>query len=161
MRFAPAPLCLIALLACKPADTPKAAPATTPAPAVVPRADFSRIAYLAGRWRGVSPTGQVFFQQYLALDDTTLQNFAFRDSSFSAPGDSGKVRWANGQVRSGSGQKRWVATVWTADSVRFEPEAVATNSYTWIRRSADAWAARLEPRDGTAPVVYELSRVAE
>ncbi|MBK8006084.1 MAG: hypothetical protein IPK12_19785 [Gemmatimonadetes bacterium] len=161
MRSFAVPLCLSVLLACKPADTPKAEPVTPPTPATVARADFSRIAYLAGRWRGEDAGGKPFFERYVALNDTTLQSYTFNDSSFAAPSDSGKIRWANGQVRSGSGQLRWVATVWTADSVRFEPEGGATNSFTWLRRSADAWTARLEPSGGPGPVVYEMTRLPE
>ncbi len=59
------------------------------------------------------------------------------------------------------GEVRWVATLWTADSVRFEPELGASNSFTWIRRSPDVWLARLETRGAPTPVVYEMSRLAE
>lgn len=161
MRHSPAAILLLALLACTPAEKPKASTPPPPSPATVPRADFRHISYLQGRWRGVDASGKAFFESYIALDDTTMRSFTFSDSTFTSPSESGRIRWASGQVRIDGGEVRWVATLWTADSVRFEPELGASNSFTWIRRSPDAWLARLETRGAPAPVVYEMSRLAE
>lgn len=106
-------------------------------------------------------SGKAFFERYIALDATTMRSFTFSDSTFTAPSESGRIRWASGQVRIDGGEVRWVATLWTADSVRFEPELGASNSFTWIRRSPDVWLARLETRGAPTPVVYEMSRLAE
>ena len=161
MRPHPAALLLLTLLACNQSEKPKAATPPPPTPATVPRAAFSHISYLQGRWRGVDASGKAFFESYIALDDTTMRSFTFSDSTFAAPSESGRIRWASGQVRIDGGELRWVATLWTADSVRFEPEVGASNSFTWTRRSPDAWLARLEPRGAPGPVTYEMSRLPE
>lgn len=161
MRLPLAALLLATLPACKPAERGGTEAVAAPTPATVARADFAHIAYLQGRWRGVDASGKAFFESYIALDDTTMRSFTFSDSTFAAPSESGRIRWASGQVRIDGGELRWVATLWSADSVRFEPELGASNSFTWIRRSPDAWLARLEARGAPAPVVYEMSRLAE
>lgn len=135
-------------------------PAPTPTartPASVPLSDFGHIGYLIGNWRGQGATGAPFYERYTRLDDSTIQTYSFRDSTFSAAADSGHIRWSSNQVRSGTPELSWIATLWTADSVRFDPERSTSPGFVWIRESPDAWQARLGPL--TAPVVYRMTRV--
>lgn len=136
-----------------------APPVATPVPAQIPLADFRFLSYLHGDWRGKMANGSSFYERYKVVDDSTIHSYTITDSTFSPPTDSSAIRWSNGQVRSGSSRSSYVATIWTADSVRFEPETNANNAFTWIRKDSEEWTARLEPRGGGSPVVYVLNRV--
>ena len=161
MRPLPLLPAVIALAACgrapeRPAEPPPAVPAT------IAVADFRYLAHLDGAWRGTGPDSLVFYERYRLADDSTIVSYTYgTDSTLTAAVDSGDIRWSGGQVRTGSPTARWVATHWSADSVRFDPDIGATNSFTWIRRSADAWMARLDSPGGPAPTVYEMTRVGE
>jgi hypothetical protein len=153
---------LIALLGCgreKAADpAPPQPPAPMPTPATIALPDFKHLAYLHGDWHGRMTDGKSFYERYRLADDSTIVSYSITDSTFSPPTDSGQIHWSNGQVRSGGDNSSYVATIWTPDSVRFEPERGAANSFVWIRKSADAWEARLESRGRPAPVIYQMTR---
>jgi hypothetical protein len=137
------------------AETVRSAP---PVPATIGLGDFKHLAYLHGDWRGAMANGQFFYERYAVVDDSTIRSYDISDSTFAPPSDSSAIRWSNGQVRSGSDRSSYVATVWSVDSVRFEPERGASNAFVWIRRSPDAWEARLEPPGARPPIFYEMRR---
>jgi hypothetical protein len=127
--------------------------------AQVSLAEFQHLRYLAGDWRGRTTNGSLFYERYVIANDSTLASYTINDSSFTTASDSGAIRWSNGQVRSGSDHSSYVATVWTADSVRFEPEAGARNAFVWVRESPDAWTARLYPLGSSNVTSYAMHRV--
>jgi hypothetical protein len=162
-RF-PSALLLVSLAACSRAadrPAPDRLAADPHLPATIPVGDFQQLRYLAGSWRGDRDSGPPFFQRFVFLNDTTIRSFQYRqDSSFSTPAESTLIAWTGNRVRSGGPGGSWLATGWGPDSVRFEPEEGASNSFTWIRESQDAWTARLDlAAPGSTPVLYRMTRV--
>lgn len=149
---------LLALVGC---SQGKSAPPAGPAAAAVAQADFQHLSYLAGSWRGQPVSGNPFFERYVPLNDSTINSFTFADSTFQAATDSGQIRWSNGQVRSGSSPSDWIATGWTADSVRFERADGTGNAFVWIRRSTDAWEARLTSPRSPSATIYQMTRLSQ
>src|SRR5688500_10516683 len=54
-------------------------------------ADFQRLRWLDGRWRGFQPDGKTFYEQYRVLNDSTIAMVGFADSTFGKPADSSRV----------------------------------------------------------------------
>ena len=160
MRYASLPLLLLTLAGCSREKAPDATALPSPTPARVAQGELQHLSFLHGNWRGQAVGGGApFYERYVALDDSTLQSYTFPDSTFSTPADSGQIRWINGQVRSGSGSVTWVATLWTPDSVRFDPEHGVRNSFIWIRQTPDSWQARLETSSTVPATVYDMTRL--
>ncbi|MEO8068272.1 MAG: hypothetical protein ABI599_11320 [Flavobacteriales bacterium] len=89
---------LLVVAACFPACSPTG-PSTAPS-AVVTREQFQEIRWIVGRWRGAEAGGPPFFESYRLVDDSTLQNFAWSDSTFSNPIFSSVISLRNDLVTS-------------------------------------------------------------
>ena len=124
-----------------PSATPAAAPAVTAAS--FSPTQFAQLKWLEGRWRGEGGGVPPFFEGYRWVDDSTIRKYDFKDSTFSAPTDSGDITLRGGQVRSGSAAQSWVAVALDSASVRFAPERGASNGFEWRRSAPGAWTARL------------------
>lgn len=105
--------------------------------------EFGRLRWLEGRWRGAEGAGAPFFESYRFVDDSTIQQFAYADSTFSAVSDSGLIRLRGDTVTSGSPAPRYVATAISADSVHFAALPGAANDFTWRSVGDGHWTARL------------------
>ena len=159
MRSFLAAILFLAVVACSKDKVPAPGAPTSVTPAQVALADFAHLSYLEGSWRGQPASGAPFYERYARLDDSTITSYTFSDSTFQAASDSGQIGWRAGEVRTGSSPRGWVATVWSVDSVRFESEH-GGNSFVWIRKSADAWEARLSSPQAASATVYQMTRVA-
>lgn len=125
-------------------------------------ADFQRLRWLDGRWRGFQPDGKTFYEQYRVLNDSTIVMVGFADSTFSKASDSSRVQLRGGTVSSEGRTARWVATRLDSTGVDFAPHHGATNHFTWAQESATAWNATLRwtDKDGRPrSVVYALHRM--
>ena len=124
-------------------------------------ADFQRLRWLNGRWRGFMPDGKKFYEQYTFLDDSTIEKHAFPDSTFTKPASSSRVQLRGGTVADESPAARWVATRLDSVGVDFAPHHGATNHFTWAQESPTTWNATLRwtDKDGRPQtVVYALHR---
>jgi len=135
---------LLALSACARPDRPAEAP---PVPAEVSLEQFQLLRWIEGTWRGSEPGGHPFFESYAFLDDSTIRNFSYPDSTFMVARDSSTIVWSAGRVTSIGGTLAWVATGLDSATVRFDPIRNARNSFTWTRESRSAWTAFLWWRD--------------
>lgn len=159
---------LASVLACgragenEPADSVSAARDSTPAVAgQYTLADFQRLRWLDGRWRGFQPDGKTFYEQYRVLNDSTIVMVGFADSTFSKATDSSRVQLRGGTVSNEGRTARWVATRLDSTGVDFAPHHGATNHFTWAQESPTAWNATLRwtDKDGRPQsVMYALHK---
>jgi hypothetical protein len=157
---------LTAILGCskKDADTPPpdfsnpAVPAQ-PAPARFALADFTKLRFLEGSWRGTMENGKPFYESYHFVNDSTITKGGHADSTFRTKSDSSTIVFRNGAILDSS---RTVYTVVSIDSNVVDFRASPTYHFTWTRESDDAWTARLFSKqpDGTDRVTtYAMKRV--
>jgi hypothetical protein len=145
-------------------ETPAAPAAPVPAPKQFELADFKRLAWLEGYWHGRLPDGSSsFYERYHVVDDSTITQGGYADSSFTTKGDSAVIAFRNGVVvDSAPGEIPWHATALDSIMVDFRKSNDAKNHFTWTYEKArDQWVARLFPKGGdTLPErIYIMQRV--
>jgi hypothetical protein len=157
---------LLALgIACgkKDADTPPpnfsnpAAPAQ-PAPAKFALTDFGQLRYLEGVWRGTMPNGNVFYESYHFVDDSTILQGGHTDSTLRTKSDSARIVFRNGAVIDSGG------TVYSAeklDSAMVDFRASPSYHFVWTRQGTDAWTATIYSKQGGSERVttYPMKRI--
>jgi len=141
------------------ADSPVAQPVAEAA-AHFAVADFKRLRWLSGKWRGSMPNGGSFHETYRIVDDSTIAMQSFSDSTFRQASDSSAITLRDSIVASEGGSARWVATKLDSTGVRFAPDRGAGNSFTFTRDSTDHWTATLLWPNGRS-VVYRMRRVGK
>jgi hypothetical protein len=120
-------------------DTPR----ETPAAARITVADFGRLRWLEGRWRGEGSEGPPFFEAYHFMDDSTIQSYTYADSTFASASDSGMIRLRGDTVTSGWPAPQYVTTALDSTSVHFAALPGAANDFSWHYTGPGAWTARL------------------
>jgi hypothetical protein len=132
-------------------------------PARIDRAQLAQLKWLEGRWSGSGTDTPTFYERYSFPTDSTMVTVSYRDSSMLEVADSSIYVLSGGQLSNGGNGPQWVLASFSADSVRFEPLARASNSFTWRRVNADEWTAVLgAPASGgdAAPSrTYTMRRV--
>jgi hypothetical protein len=161
-------IALMLVAACGPAKVDKTdtqPPSSAPADSTLPhftKADFASLRWLDGRWRGRLPDGKPFFESYAVVNDSTIHQGAFSDSTFQTQTDSSVLGLRGGLlVQQGQGST-WVASHLDSAAVRFDLVKAPANYFTWTRRGADAWEAQLfnvDARGQQQRVVYQMRRV--
>ena len=165
MRYALATIGLLALACGKAAENradTAAAPAPPPPDAVtVSVADFQKLRWINGPWRGFMSNGEKFYEWYKFENDSTILKTEHPDSTFGTPSGESRIILRNGIVIDSSARSSYVATRWDTLGVDFAPRRGATNSFTWTKEGPTQWAAtiRWTDKDGRPQtVVYALHR---
>ena len=137
--------------------------ATAPAPhahgttAQVTAAQFARLRWLAGSWRGRMPDGKHFYERYAFVNDSTIAVSYFADSTFARATGADSVVLRDGRVRFCG------ATAVRVDDAGVDfTGATGASGFAWSLR-APGWRATLRRtgRDGRPySVVYEMTPVA-
>lgn len=142
---------------------PPAATAPRTTPATITRAEFTRLRWIAGSWRGTGVGQPPFYERYRFVDDSTLLVDSFADSTLATVTETSRYELRGGRLGN-TGNVRWGAVTIDAASVRFAPIAGARNEFTWTRESRDAWVAVLRwPAAAGQPArerTYRLTRWA-
>jgi hypothetical protein len=120
-------------------------------------ASLRSLRWLEGTWRGAEAGKPPFFEGYQFVTDTLVRIRYFADSTLARASDSGSVYWARDTIFHEAGGGVWAATSVDSAGAAFAPLRNAGNSFTWRRRSPDAWQAVLRRRDGRA-TTYDLTR---
>jgi hypothetical protein len=146
-------------------DTVSAAAGT---PAVVPppiagtfaAADFAKLRWLEGKWRGFMPDGGKFYESYTWDNDSTIVKHSYADSTFTNPTDRSVIQLRGTTVADESEKARWVVTRIDSTGADFAPERGANNHFTFTREDATKWNASLRWTENGQPktVVYALHR---
>ena len=126
-------------------------------------AEFGRLRWIEGKWRGQAAGAQPFYEGYLFLDDSTLRTYSYADSTVTTPSDSGDIRLRDSAVTTGSQGMQWVVTEFDSNRVHFAPVRNVRNSFTWVREGNDRWMAYLRtPASGDKPAsetIYTMDRL--
>ena len=139
------------------------APATQepqPSAASVTRQQFRQFQWIVGSWRGSGGAYPSFFEEYRALNDSTIGMRSFSDSTFRVATDSSVIEWRNGRVQSRSARSTYVAVTFTPSTVRFARPGSTGGGHTFARVSADEWTATLHPASSSGrATVYTMRRI--
>lgn len=121
------------------------------------REAFASLRWLEGRWVGSGGGFDAFYEEYRVLNDSTLEQRTFPDSTFSTPDGTSTIEFRGGAIVKGRGGnvETRVARI-AGDTARFEPVMAGRQGFTWHRVSRDEWRAVLDRP--TEPVVYTLKR---
>ena len=140
------------------AGTPPAV--TPPTPGTFAAADFAKLRWLEGKWRGFMPDGGKFYESYTLENDSTIVKHSFADSTFTNPTDRSVIALRGTTVVDESEKARWVVTRIDSTGADFAPERGATNHFTFTREDATKWNASLRWTENGQPktVVYALHR---
>lgn len=168
MRRSLAVLGLVAL-ACGKGDTGSAdstastAGAAPPAPdaVAVTMADFQKLRWLNGPWRGFMANGEKFYEWYKFENDSTIVKTEHPDSTFGRPSGESRIMLRNGIVVDSSMRSSYVATRLDSTGIDFAPRRGATNNFTWTREDTTKWSATIRwvDKDGRPQsVLYALHR---
>ncbi len=121
---------------------------------------FRTLGWIVGSWRGVDGSGKPFYEEYRAVDDSTIAMRQYTDSTFtSVTPDSSLITWRAGVVTSKGSGLPFVATEMTATSVKLVRPGTA-RSFAFTRDSAAQWTARISSGAASArDIVYVMRRL--
>jgi hypothetical protein len=140
------------IAACGPAksdgvDTAKATQAAaTPIPSFT-KAQFASLRWIDGKWRGKTPAGQPIWDSYRMVNDSTMHQGTFTDSTYKTQRDSAVVSWRNGTVIDQGSGAPWFATALDSSGVSFSLPKSPMNRITWIHHSVNEWEAQITSPD--------------
>jgi len=103
--------------------------------------DFARLQFLTGRWKGTTPDGKPFYEEYDRPEPTVFRSRRFTDASFAEHSDGSTITFQDGEVISQWGEFTWRAEDIGPDVAAFAP-VNAPSHFAWHRIDAD----RLEAR---------------
>ena len=94
--------------------------------------DFGKLHFLEGRWKGQSPDGKEFYEQYDRPDQRTFRSRRFANDAFAEHSDGSTITFLDGEVLSEWGQFTWRASEIGAAHAIFAP-VNAPSQFTWRR----------------------------
>jgi hypothetical protein len=163
-------VCFVALVtvvavACSRADSPpkdyqQAAVPAQPVPLTFTAADFKKLAWIEGAWRGRMPTGAYFHELYHVIDDSTMVEAGYTDSTFRTKRDSATIALRGGVILDGP-TAPWKATRLDSTMVEFQ-KPNSKSHFTWTRKSMDSWTAQIFSTDTAGvehSIIYDMERV--
>jgi hypothetical protein len=124
-------------------------------------AQFRELGWLEGSWRGSGGGYSGFYEEYRAIDDSTIRMRAFSDSTFQTPTDSSRFELRDGVVvNTKGGQPKYRAVLVQADRIQFRPIGATAGGFSFKRDTPDQWTATLHPSTpGGAETVYVMQRI--
>jgi hypothetical protein len=129
------------------------------------RADFEKLRWLEGTWRGTDANGQnPFFERYRFVGDGKIETDSFSDSTLSKVDSQSSTRFENREIVHKSGAIVWTASKLDDSQIEFVPKEKTTGSFVWKKESADVWTARLLGKDAQGKpkeTIYRMERVKQ
>jgi hypothetical protein len=159
-------LLAVALLACRgKSDDNQNAPPSEAQLAVlaarVPPGSLKQLPWLLGTFRGTgagSTPQEAFFERNSLLDDSTLIVLSFHDSTLTEADTTRYELRRDSLTNTGDG--RYIATAFSADSVTFGPLADVRNFFTWRRGDDSSWFAFIFPFGNSRDVrAFRMTRI--
>ena len=131
-----------------------------PVPGTFAAADFAKLRWLEGRWRGFMPSGDKFYESYTLENDSTIVKHSYADTTFTNPSDRSVISLRGTTVANEGEGARYVVTRIDSTGADFAPERGATNYFTFTREGPTQWSASLRWTENGQPksVVYALHR---
>lgn len=126
-------------------------------------ADFARLKWLEGTWKGTAPNEAPFFERYRFANDSTIEITYFADSALTRTTGTGRVYLSVGRIFHTFGPGRWAATHVDDGGAYFVPQTNAHNTFAWSVQSPDAWTAtvRMGLSGHDRVTVYEMRRIGK
>jgi hypothetical protein len=129
------------------------------------KADFDKLRWLEGDWRGSGAGGQnPFFERYRSAGDAKIEVESFADSALSKVDGRSSIHLENGEIIYKNGAMVWAASRLDDSTVEFAPKEKATDPFAWHKESADVWTARLAGKDAQGKrteTVYRMERIKQ
>jgi hypothetical protein len=129
------------------------------------KADFEKLRWLEGTWRGSDGNGQnPFFERYRFVGDGKIEIDSFSDSTLSKVGSQSSVYLENSEIIHKNGRMLWRVNKLDGSLIEFAPKEKATNFFAWQKESADVWLARLAGKDAqgkSTEKVYRMERIKQ
>ena len=123
-------------------------------------AQFRQLGWLHGAWLGGGGAYPAFYEEYRAVDDSTIQMRAFSDSTFHTVTDSSRIELRGGVVYNRGSRSQYTAVLLQPERIQFLPPGASRGGFSFARVSADQWTATLHPSapDGRE-TVYVMRRL--
>jgi hypothetical protein len=122
-------------------------------PAKVTRAEFAKLEFLEGKWRGHGYKTP-FFESYRFVNDSTIEMRTSEDATFAKTTPGSRIVWRNGSVYSESDGKAGYA-VTRIDIAGHRFSAINRPGwFVWKQVSANEWTAVL-----SGGAVYRMERL--
>lgn len=96
--------------------------------------DFAQLRFLEGRWEGIGPDGNPFYEQYVFPSASEMRSTRFADATFSESRDGSVVALDGDQVISKWGEFTWQASELTEGRACFVP-VNAPSTFCWEQLS--------------------------
>ena len=130
-------------------------------PAAVSAAEFGSLGWLIGDWRGSGGQYPAFYESYRFLNDSTIEQRSYADSTFAAATDSALIVYSNGSVSKSRGATaNHVIQRLAGDTLYFARPNGGRGSFVWIKGAPGQWTAVLDGAGEGAPkTVYEMRRI--
>jgi hypothetical protein len=127
------------------------------------KADFEKLRWLEGTWRGTDTDGKnQFYERYRLVDESKIETESLSDATLSKIDERSATYLENGSIYHRDGDRLWTATKLDDSTIEFAPKEKAAHSFRWKKESADAWTATMIAKDahgGTHETVYRLERI--
>jgi hypothetical protein len=127
------------------------------------QADFEKLRWLEGSWRGTDANGKnEFYERYRFVGDSKIETESFSDATLSKVDNLSSTYLENGSIYHTSGGGIWTATRLDDSTIEFVPKEKAVNSFIWKKESADVWRSRMiakDARGGVTETIYRLERI--
>lgn len=118
-----------------------------------PKSAFASLRWLEGRWLGSGGQYPAFYEEYRALNDSTIEQREIADSTFTKVNGRGLIALRGGRiVKLDEGNKETATISVVADTMTFARPS--GRSYRWVRTGDGAWRAEL------GSVTYQMKRIA-
>jgi hypothetical protein len=98
--------------------------------------DFAQLRFLEGRWKGQSPDGKDFYEEYDRPDQRTFRSQRFASAAFTEPSEGSRITFLDGEVLSSWGQLSWRASEIGPGHASFAPVNAPTQ-FVWRRIDDD------------------------
>jgi hypothetical protein len=118
-------------------------------------ADFERLRWVEGRWRGSGPTVQDFFEEYRFAGDTLILMKSSSDSIFADSTGGGRFFFSGGRIFYEGADMLWEVTGLDSRRLHFEPRRRAANSFRWLRESESTWRTTIAAPGGEQAYLME------
>ena len=129
------------------------------------KADFEKLRWLEGTWRGTDANGQnPFFERYRFSGDNKIETDSFSDSALNKVESQSNTYFENGEIIHKSGTMTWTANKLEDSLIEFAPKEKTTSSFVWKKESADVWTARLSGKDtqgNRTETIYRMERLKQ
>jgi putative oxidoreductase len=122
-------------------------------------AQFKKLQWLVGTWRGSGGGLTGFYEEYRVVDDSTLGVRSFVDSTLKVVSDSQTIQLRGGQVQRRSIRSLAFAVTLTDTTVRFLRQGAQTGGFKFARGLPNEWTATLYPNSANGrETIYTMRR---